>query len=695
MSGQSTVLQVVILRDGLLVGTEVFVPGQYTLGSDGACELKLDDASVAAQHARLFFQNGRAAVQDLGGPSGVYVNGHRVTACEIRPVDEVAIGPFSLKVRVLQQKPVQSAPPPEVAALLGAPPPAPPARAAAPARPAPAPPPVAPARPGAVPGTVMSARRLAAVPNEAPTAPAPGINDTVPAAKLRAVDPLEEESRTENVDVSAFVSSPPPARQPAAKAQPAKAPVAKPAARGAEARRGQPQRGGTGRAGPGIPSANDGKGRPVLFLELYWGETRKAARSYKTIKPKKPVIGAHDDNAGMPLWGFQVPEAGFAFARQKGSGFRIAVPPGATLEQRGDDGLFHPMASEQLESAGAGKALTLQNGMAVRLGGIDDMSLVAYVQPAIPRPWANPLKGAPWLLLFLLAMFGGVAAAVIAFSPSLDMPDFTGKTVPPVAVRLIAPEPKKKEEAKKKLEELKKKEPQAKKKEEPVAAKPVPKPPPATPPETQKALKSLEKLSAAGPAMKDLLAAVDKLGAGPGKKDAKNDFKLSGLLGKAPIANAGLGTFGLGGGGQGGAGTKGLEVLRGKGGAGIGALGAGRVGKGAVQGTVGRASTRSIGVQGTIDREAVAKVINSHLSEVSACYERALLKEPGLQGKIVLEWNISTAGIVTTARTKSSSMKSAAVESCILSSLKTWKFPPAKGAGVVISYPFLFNSVGY
>jgi hypothetical protein len=195
--------------------------------------------------------------------------------------------------------------------------------------------------------------------------------------------------------------------------------------------------------------------------------------------------------------------------------------------------------------------------------------------------------------------------------------------------------------------------------------------------------------------MKDLLAAVDKLGSGPGAKNAKNDFKLSGLLGKAPIANAGLGTIGLGGGGGGGAGIKGAELLRGIGGAGVGALGAGNIGKGAVSGAVTHAVSRTIGAQGNIDKEAVAKAINQHLAEVSSCYERALLKEPGLSGKIILEWQITTSGTVGYAKTKSSSMRSAAVESCIITSLKGWKFPAAKGAGVVITYPFMFNSVGY
>src|SRR5262249_42191293 len=127
-------------------------------------------------------------------------------------------------------------------------------------------------------------------------------------------------------------------------------------------------------------------------------------------------------------------------------------------------------------------------------------------------------------------------------------------------------------------------------------------------PEVKKTMDAIKKISAAGPAMKDILAAVDKLGNGPGKKDAKN-FKLSGLIGKTPIANAGLGTFGLGGGGQGGLGTKGIEVLRGKGGGGIGALGAGNIGKGAVGGTVGHAVARSVTASGSIDKEAVAKVV--------------------------------------------------------------------------------------
>lgn len=731
MSGQPSVLQVVILRDGLLVGTEVFVPGQYALGSAESADLRLDDGSVAAQHATLFFQNGRAAIQDAGS-GAVFVNGHRVNACEVRAVDEIACGPFTLKVRVLAQKQAaKPAPSAEVAALLGTSLPVPARSPSAPAPTAktPAPAPKAPA-------TVVSARRMN---NAAPQASESSAAVTARATPhLRPVQPVpieDHEEKTEAVALGADLLDPPtalapahdltvpleapppppapsipPARVEAKKPAPEKvekpAPERKPEPKKAAAPvaekghdkkkhdKATPQHRPAGhktRPTPSIPPAAEGRGKPHLFVELYWGETRKYATSHSKIDPKKKLIARDDDQAAMPLWGFGTEGTDFVFAEQKGDLFRVFVPQAAVVERRAQDGNFYPVQAESLEvGPGQRRCVTLGTGHAVRLSGDQEMTLVAYVQPALPRPFVNPLKKMPWLVLAFLALFGSafMAFAIYAYQP--ESADFNAKNMPPVAVRLIAP-PKKEEKKKieEKIKELKK---ETKKKVEPKVEKPVVKQVPA---ETKKALKSVEKLVAAGPAMKDLLAAVDKLGSGPGAKNAKNDFKLSGLIGKAPIANAGIGTFGLGGGGAGGMGIKGAELLRGKGGAGIGALGAGNIGKGKVGGAVTSAVSRNIGAQGTIDKEAVAKAINAHLHEVSSCYERALLKEPGLAGKIVLEWQITTAGSVGFAKTKSSTMRSSAVEQCILASLKTWRFPPAKGAGVVITYPFMFNSVGY
>ncbi|MFZ5468631.1 MAG: AgmX/PglI C-terminal domain-containing protein [Myxococcota bacterium] len=708
MSGQAAVLQVVILRDGLLVGTEVFVPGTYVVGSAPTCDLRLDDTTVEPNHAVLYFQNGKAAVQDQGGTSGVFVNGHRVTACEVRPVDEVTCGPFSLKVRVIGQKPAaKPAPPPEVAALLKSTPmpqPAPkkaaPAPTAAPAAP-PRPPPQQygkmPTPAASAPATMLSARRMAAAP-----VVASGMNPSSEPGKtahLRPVSFDDDIVETQSLEMADLMSGTvpshapePPTRAERPKAAPPKPPAPRSAGRAVAAA-----------LRPSLPSltgADKVAKRPKLFFELYWGDLRRDARSFGTIKPKKPVIAAADDKASLPLYGFTLPDEPFVIAEQVGDAYRVYVPRHAAVE-KGRNQDFHPLSSDQLEVDGGRRFLTLSDGMAARFSE-GQMTLVAYVQPPIKRPFVNPLAGVPFLLVFLLAVFVGGGGAFLALAPKpADTADFQQKNLPPVAVRLIAPEPKKKEEAKKKLEELKAKKVEKEKKvvvkeREVTKGKEKTPPPVASAPES-KALKALAKLSAAGPAAGDILAAVDKLGNGPGSKLAKNsNYKLSGLLGKAPIANAGLGTFGLGGGGGGGFGTKGAEILRGKGGGGIGALGAGGVGRGAVGGTVTRATTRTIGVaQGSIDREAVAKVVNSHLQEVRGCYERALLKDPGLAGKVVLEWSIGATGVVMTAKTKSSTLRNAAVEGCILGSLKKWVFPKPKGGIVIVSYPFLFNSVGY
>jgi outer membrane biosynthesis protein TonB len=447
------------------------------------------------------------------------------------------------------------------------------------------------------------------------------------------------------------------------------------------------------RLGPGRPG-------PVhLYLELYWGAVRRETRRF--APSKKPVHAAAEESAPMPLWGFQFPEESFTLAESVNGTWRLYVPPGSTVERSGPDGGYAPLPANALESDGSRRFLTLRGGAAARLTQ-RQMSLVAYAAPLPEKVRVNPLHGLPWLALASFFFFSSALGGfLVAMPKGAETPDFAPKNLPPVALRLIAPEPKKKEEAKKKLEAIKQK--AAKK---PVADKPTKTPPQPQPEKPQPtkaptaaespALKALAKLTAAGPATKDLLAAVDKLGSGPGSKNVKNsNFKLSGLIGKAPIANAGLGTFGLGGGGKGGGSTLGAEILRGKGGGGIGALGAGGVGKGQVGGTVTRATARAIAAQGSIDREAVARVVNSHLQEVHACYERALLKDPGLAGKVVLEWTISTDGRVVAAKTKSSSLRNASVEACILSNLKTWTFPPAKGGVVIITYPFLFNSVGY
>jgi outer membrane biosynthesis protein TonB len=729
LSGQPAVLQVVILRDGLLVGTEVFVPGSYTLGSAADADLRLDDAAVDAAHAILYFQNGKAAVQDSGSTGGLYVNGHQVTACEIRAVDEVVVGPFVLKARVLGNKPgAKAGPSAELSALLGgvASPAAGVPRVAPLASPMPRrglstpPPPPAEAfskSPGPdapngpvptdtpAPGTMPSARRrktntksrLKPVADSelATTMPYPSRPVNAADSGATELDTFDEPRARQKGRIQAS-QPPPPSRAPTARpppsvppppVQPAAAPTPVPTKRGLRPA-------GPVKAGPPrtftIPSKG-GRGPARLYFELFWGDGRQGANSFGPTKKDKPVTAGLLDTAMLPLYGFTLPE-GFPIAESSGGGYRVFIPPRAELERRRTDGTFAAVPSTEVEKSAGRRSISLQLGSAVCLRE-GDMACVAFVAPPPERIFVNPFRNRPWGFIILLLLFLAPSLYWAIFGPKLDdLADFSAKNLNPVAVRLLAPPKKeeKKKEPEKKKEEPKKEEAKKEPKKEPekkVVAKPVPKPVPQPKVEPPKDMtKALAKVTAAGPAMKSMLAAINKIGPG-GNNTA---FKLSGLVGKGPVASTnGLPGIGIGKGGGG------REILLGAGGGGIGALGVGSVGKGPVRSGVTKAVSTSIASQGQIDKEAVAKVINSHLAEVQRCYEAALMKTPGLAGKVVLEWSISTSGKVLSSKSKSSSLKDVSVEACILRSLNNWQFPPAKGNSVIITYPFIFNSVGF
>lgn len=747
------------MRDGLLVGTEMFVPGQYTLGGGETDDLRLEDSSVVEGHAGLHFQNGKVAVRAEGG-APVFVNGHRVTTCEVRPSDDIAIGPFSLKVRVVAQKPANrapSAPPQDIANIfasptaptmvarpdampVGAKPPeptaqargGPPAQAQAPAPAARAPAasarPQAPAAPTArgapvsdqptrpVPAQMMAKAAAASaspapVPTRqpAPVSPATAVSNRRASAALAPVpapsDSLEIVSAEELVSgesTAAFPTQshhepePAPARPMANKPRPVRA---VPSTRGddehtqqAPARRHDHGRMTAFILRPRIPRAPEGKGKPRLFVELLWGDERQRALSFGKINPKKPVVGTTADTTNkrtwaqnsVPLWGFDA-EDGFVLADSVGSAYRLFIPPNCQVETRAH-GEFATARAESFRSDGSRKFLPLVPGAAVRLTGRNGIHLVAYVQAPLPRPFSNPLKGLPWLALFFFFVFGAAFWSAIAFGPDRSSPDFEKRDLVPIAVRLLPPDKKAVEKAKEKVAEEKKKVEDKK----PVKKDPVKKPElkqVVQPPPQKKALEAVAKLTES-PALKNVMKLVENVGGGPKKT---TDFKIGNLIGKGAMAATGIGIpIGVGSGN-----TPGLAGIAGLRSGKIGGLGVGKTGQTNVSGQVTQATSRQVSAQGNIDKEAVAKVVNSHLQEVRACYERALLKNPGLAGKVTLEWTISTVGLVTTAKTKSSSMNDAAVEGCILNNLKTWKFPPARGGNVVISYPFQFNSVGY
>lgn len=190
----------------------------------------------------------------------------------------------------------------------------------------------------------------------------------------------------------------------------------------------------------------------------------------------------------------------------------------------------------------------------------------------------------------------------------------------------------------------------------------------------------------------NMAALMGASGIGAGASNA-----LGGLIGTnygVQIGSGGLGGrgSGLGGGGTGeglgGLGTKG----RGTGGSGYG-RGGGYIGKkGDGEPSMG---TGDPIILGALDKSVIDRVIKSHLNEIRYCYNKELNKNPKLYGKIVIKFVIDKNGKVSSAQTKTSTMKNAIVEQCIESRFMRFQFPQPKGGGIVIvSYPFIFKAAG-
>jgi hypothetical protein len=197
----------------------------------------------------------------------------------------------------------------------------------------------------------------------------------------------------------------------------------------------------------------------------------------------------------------------------------------------------------------------------------------------------------------------------------------------------------------------------------------------------------------------EAMAAVTNLDAVTSVHSGTAKFKVGGIagnLGNARIEIPKISNTGI-------VSTKGSsQVLRSYGAEGAGTVAAlekGKIGQKQVQGMVSAqlsAQLRmSAGVKGGMSREAVKKVIDQHLDEISYCYETALISNPSIMGKVIFEWKILASGKVGEVQIKSSSINSNEIHSCIKAAIKTWQFPKPEGSEVIVSYPFVFDIVGF
>lgn len=96
-----------------------------------------------------------------------------------------------------------------------------------------------------------------------------------------------------------------------------------------------------------------------------------------------------------------------------------------------------------------------------------------------------------------------------------------------------------------------------------------------------------------------------------------------------------------------------------------------------------------------LTKDEVGKVIHAHLSEVRYCYESAMLRNPDVEGKLIVNFTIGGTGYVRTSAVKNSTLADAQLDDCILRRLGKWEFPkPKGGVNVAVTYPFIFKTLG-
>ena len=109
-----------------------------------------------------------------------------------------------------------------------------------------------------------------------------------------------------------------------------------------------------------------------------------------------------------------------------------------------------------------------------------------------------------------------------------------------------------------------------------------------------------------------------------------------------------------------------------------------------VSGRVRRKKPTAVDGTGDLSPQEVAKVVNRRIGAIKGCYERALRRNPNLEGKVTVRFTITGSGKVSAAKTTLNELSSE-VGNCIVSAFKRFRFPPPDGGALTVEYPFLFT----
>ena len=88
--------------------------------------------------------------------------------------------------------------------------------------------------------------------------------------------------------------------------------------------------------------------------------------------------------------------------------------------------------------------------------------------------------------------------------------------------------------------------------------------------------------------------------------------------------------------------------------------------------------------------EEIALVFEKNKGAIFSLYNRALRKDPTLQGKVVLELTIDPSGVVTNCRIVSSELNNPSLEQKLIARIKLFRFAAKSVKTVTVTYPIDF-----
>ena len=104
MEASSKPVAWLVRTSGPLAGTRHVVPaGGVVIGRDSNCDIVLDGeeaVTVSSRHAEIRLGAGSYRIRDLDSTNGTYVNGQRVTECELQPPATVRLGSSGPELRL-------------------------------------------------------------------------------------------------------------------------------------------------------------------------------------------------------------------------------------------------------------------------------------------------------------------------------------------------------------------------------------------------------------------------------------------------------------------------------------------------------------------------------------------------------------------------------------------------------------------